>query len=47
MNHLDLHGRHAVITGGAAGLGFAIAKRLLASGASATLWDLEIGRAHV
>ena len=41
MNQLDLAGRHAVITGGAAGLGFAIAQRLLASGASVTLWDLD------
>ena len=41
MNQLDLASRHAVITGGAAGLGFAIAQRLLASGASVTLWDLD------
>lgn len=41
MNQLDLAGRHAVITGGGAGLGFAVAQRLLASGASVTLWDLD------
>ncbi len=41
MNQLDLAGRHAVITGGAAGLGFAIAQRLLASGARVTLWDRD------
>ncbi|MEI7536732.1 MAG: SDR family NAD(P)-dependent oxidoreductase [Comamonadaceae bacterium] len=41
MNQLDLAGRHAVITGGATGLGFAIAKRFLASGGSVTLWDLN------
>ena len=41
MNQLDLAGRHAVITGGASGLGLAIARRLLASGASVTLWDLN------
>jgi 3-oxoacyl-[acyl-carrier protein] reductase len=41
MNQLDLKGRHAVITGGAVGLGFAIAQRLLASGASVTLWDRD------
>ncbi len=41
MNQLDLAGRHAVITGGATGLGYAIAKRFLASGASVTLWDLN------
>ena len=48
MNQLDLAGRHAVITGGATGLGFAIARRLLASGATVTLWDLDrqaLGRA--
>ena len=41
MNQLDMKGRHAVITGGAAGLGFAIAQRMLASGASVTLWDRD------
>ena len=41
MNQLDMKGRHAVITGGAAGLGFAIAQRLLASGATVTLWDRD------
>ena len=41
MNQLDLNGRHAVITGGAAGLGHAIARRMLASGASVTLWDRD------
>lgn len=41
MNQLDLKGRHAVVTGGAAGLGLAIARRLLASGASVTLWDIN------
>ncbi len=39
MNQLDLKGRHAVITGGASGIGFAIAERVLASGGSVTLWD--------
>jgi NAD(P)-dependent dehydrogenase (short-subunit alcohol dehydrogenase family) len=41
MNQLDLQGRHAVITGGAAGLGLAIAQRMLASGATLTLWDRD------
>ncbi len=41
MNQLDLQGRHAVITGGGAGLGLAIAKRMLASGATVTLWDRD------
>ncbi|WP_332778015.1 SDR family NAD(P)-dependent oxidoreductase [Polaromonas sp.] len=41
MNQLDLAGRHAVITGGAVGLGFAVAQRMLASGGTATLWDIN------
>lgn len=41
MNTIDLQGQHAVITGGAQGLGFAMARRLLASGAVVTLWDRD------
>jgi len=41
MNQIDLAGRHAVITGGAQGLGFAMAKRFIDSGARVTLWDLD------
>lgn len=41
MNDLDFKGRHAVVTGGAAGLGYAIAQRLIQSGGSVTLWDLD------
>ena len=41
MNQLDLKGRHAVITGGAAGIGYAITQRLLASGARVTWWDRD------
>jgi NAD(P)-dependent dehydrogenase (short-subunit alcohol dehydrogenase family) len=41
MNQLDFKGRHAVITGGATGLGFAIAQRLIASGGSVTVWDRD------
>ncbi|MDE3176520.1 MAG: SDR family oxidoreductase [Pseudomonadota bacterium] len=43
MNQIDLAGQHAVVTGGAQGIGFAIAKRLIASGAAVTLWDLDAG----
>ena len=43
MNQIDLNHRHAVITGGAQGIGFSVATRLLASGASVSLWD-EIQR---
>jgi 2-dehydro-3-deoxy-L-rhamnonate dehydrogenase (NAD+) len=41
MNLLNLKGRHAVITGGATGLGFAIAQRMLSSGARVTIWDRD------
>jgi 3-oxoacyl-[acyl-carrier protein] reductase len=39
MNQLDLKGRTAIVTGGAAGIGFAISQRLIASGARVSLWD--------
>ena len=39
MNQIDLAGQVAVVTGGAQGLGFAIAQRLIASGAQVSLWD--------
>lgn len=41
MNQLDLNDRVAVITGGAQGIGFAVAERLLASGATVALWDMN------
>jgi 3-oxoacyl-[acyl-carrier protein] reductase len=41
MNRIDLDGQTAVVTGGAQGLGFAIAKRLIESGASVSLWDMN------
>jgi len=41
MNQLDFRGRHAVVTGGASGLGYGIAQRLIASGGSVTLWDRD------
>ena len=41
MNQIDLNGRVAVITGGAQGIGLAIAQRLLQSGARAILWDVD------
>lgn len=42
MNQLDMQGRHAVITGGATGLGFAIGQRMLSSGARLTIWDRDV-----
>jgi 3-oxoacyl-[acyl-carrier protein] reductase len=41
MNQLDFNGRTAVVTGGAAGIGYAIAQRLVASGARVALWDRD------
>ena len=41
MNQYDLEGRAAVVTGGAQGIGLAVAKRLLASGARVSLWDRD------
>jgi 3-oxoacyl-[acyl-carrier protein] reductase len=41
MNQLDFAGRHAVVTGGAAGIGLAVASRLAASGAQVALWDRD------
>ena len=41
MNQLDLKGRVAVITGGAQGIGYAVAERMLRSGAVVSLWDVN------
>jgi 2-dehydro-3-deoxy-L-rhamnonate dehydrogenase (NAD+) len=44
MNRIDLHERVAVITGGAQGLGYATANRMLDSGAAVALWDIDSAR---
>ena len=41
MNKIDLNNQTAVITGGAQGIGLAIAERFLDSGASICLWDRD------
>lgn len=41
MNQLDFKGRAAIVTGGAQGIGLAIAKRLIASGAKVRIWDVD------
>ena len=44
MNQIDLKGRVAVVTGGAQGIGYATAERMLRSGASVVLWDIDAAR---
>ena len=41
MNQIDLSDRKAVVTGGARGIGLAIATRLMQSGADVSLWDVD------
>ncbi|TAK53185.1 MAG: SDR family oxidoreductase [Gammaproteobacteria bacterium] len=50
MNRYDLAGRVAIVTGGARGIGYGVARRLLQSGARVALWDIDeaaAGRASV
>jgi NAD(P)-dependent dehydrogenase (short-subunit alcohol dehydrogenase family) len=42
MNNIDLNRRHAFITRDAQGIGLAISRRILASGASVSLWDRNV-----
>ncbi|NGM87681.1 SDR family oxidoreductase [Parapusillimonas sp. SGNA-6] len=44
MNKLDLEHRVAVITGGARGIGYAVAERILDSGGTVAIWDKDAGR---
>ena len=41
MNAIDLSNRTAIVTGGARGIGFAAAQKMLVSGASVALWDID------
>jgi len=41
LNQLDFKGRAALVTGGAQGIGLAIARRLAASGARVRIWDRD------
>ena len=41
MNSIDLAGRVVIITGGARGIGLAMAERMLESGADVSLWDVD------
>jgi 2-dehydro-3-deoxy-L-rhamnonate dehydrogenase (NAD+) len=44
MNQLDLKNRVMVVTGGARGIGYAVAQRALRSGAAVALWDIDADR---
>ncbi len=44
MNQLDFKGRVVIITGGARGIGYAVAERMLRSGGRVSLWDRDIQR---
>jgi len=44
VNRIDLNGRVAVVTGGAQGIGYAVAERMLNSGAEVALWDIDAAR---
>ncbi len=46
MNHIDVKDRFAVVTGGAQGIGRAVAERLITGGATVTLWDRDRGLAE-
>lgn len=41
MNQYDLNGKVAVVTGGAQGIGFAVAQRMRDSGAILAIWDRD------
>jgi 3-oxoacyl-[acyl-carrier protein] reductase len=41
MNKIDLGGRVAIVTGGAQGIGYAVAERLAQSGAKLAIWDRD------
>ncbi len=46
MNKLDLAGRVAIVTGGARGIGLAVAQRIVASGGAVSIWDMDAAKAE-
>jgi 3-oxoacyl-[acyl-carrier protein] reductase len=46
MNKLDLAGRVAIVTGGARGIGLAVARRIVASGGVVSIWDADPAKAE-
>jgi 2-dehydro-3-deoxy-L-rhamnonate dehydrogenase (NAD+) len=44
MNQIDMKDRVMVVTGGARGIGYAVAQRALRSGAAVALWDVDSER---
>ena len=46
MNSYDFRDQVAVITGGAQGIGYAVAQRMIENGATVLLWDIDANRAE-